>query len=165
MVRRSVMGFDDGDHGGRSLRRDLRGRKNQYAERSYRFDPLRMGFWITSSSSASAICAAFYRAILVRIMTTKASFAGKGLPAARRPLQFPGRPISLPSRKLAGLHHDSELARLGCLSRGASSKFRHVILRILSKDTVASLQTALRGKQQTVARTTDRMKYTMGTIF
>jgi hypothetical protein len=56
----------------------------------------------TSSSSTSATCAAFYRAIFITIMTPERHLSfGKDCPRDLRPIQLPQPALSLPSRKLA----------------------------------------------------------------
>jgi putative transposase len=57
--------------------------------------------WITSSSSTSAICAAFYRAIFNTIMTSERIFRSARTARGLVPYNLPRPAISLPSRKLA----------------------------------------------------------------
>jgi hypothetical protein len=57
--------------------------------------------WITSSSSASVICAAFYRAIFNTIMTPERIFRSARTARDLVPYNLPRPAISLPSRKLA----------------------------------------------------------------
>jgi hypothetical protein len=57
--------------------------------------------WITSSSSTSAICAAFYRAIFNTITTPERIFRSARTARGLVPYNLPRPVISLPSRKLA----------------------------------------------------------------
>ena len=81
-----------------SLRRDLRGRTRTLSVLSVRSAE---NVWITSSSSASAICAAFYRAIFNTIMTSERIFRSARTARGLVPYNLPRPAISLPSRKLA----------------------------------------------------------------
>jgi len=98
MVRHSVIAFERWGSRRSSLRRDLRGRTRTLSVLSVRSAE---NVWITSSSSASAICAAFYRAIFNTIMTPERIFRSARTARGLVPYNLPRPAISLPSRKLA----------------------------------------------------------------
>ncbi len=98
MVRHSVIAFER--WGSRRLlpRRDHRGRTRTLSVSSVRSAE---NVWITSSSSMSAICAAFSRAIFNTIMTSERIFRSARTARGLVPYNLPRPAISLPSRKLA----------------------------------------------------------------
>jgi hypothetical protein len=73
--------------------------QNPYAECP--IGSIRRDVWITSSSSTSAICAAFCRAIFNTIMTPERIFRSARSARGLVPYNFPRPALSLPSRKLA----------------------------------------------------------------
>jgi hypothetical protein len=95
--------------------------------------------WITSSSSASVICAAFYRAIFNTIMTPERIFRSARTARGLVPYNLPRPAMSLPSRRLAvcTIAMSVEPRRLHLLAP-TPSNCRHVNFEILSKDSSIS---------------------------
>ena len=98
MVRHSVIAFERWGSRRLSLRRDLRGRTPTLSVSSVRSAE---NVWITSSSSTSAICAAFYRAIFNTIMTPAPIFRSARTARDLVPYNLPRPATSLPSQRLA----------------------------------------------------------------
>ena len=98
MVRHSVIVFERWGLRRLSLRRGHRGRTRTLSVSSVRSAE---NAWITSSSSTSAICAAFYRAIFNTIMTPERISRSARTARDLVPYSFPLPATSLPSRKLA----------------------------------------------------------------
>src|SRR5260221_3847754 len=105
MVRHSAIAFERWGSRRLSLRRDLRGRTPTLSVSSVRSAE---NVWITSSSSTSTICAAFYRAIFQYHHDTRTHLSlGKDCPRPRRVhLPSTGNIIAFP--EVGGLHHRYE---------------------------------------------------------
>src|SRR5215471_12297354 len=98
MAGHSVNAFERWGSRRSSPRRDLRGRTRTLSVLSVRSAE---SVWITSSSSAGAICSVFYRTIFSTITTPEHIFRSAKSARGFVPYNFPRPAISLLSQKLA----------------------------------------------------------------
>src|SRR5262249_32578650 len=134
MAGHSVIAFERWGSRRSSPRRDLRGRTRTLSVLSVRSAE---SVWITSSSSASGICAACYRAIFNTTMTPERIFRLTRSVRGRGPYSLPRPAISLPSQKLAvyTIAMSVEPLRPHVPARTRpTSNCRHDNFQILSKD-------------------------------